>query len=67
MKIGDCVKVAPNTFGFGTSSDHVQQSTKKFTGTVIYIHERHNWCMVEFKLPLGVVRECFFLTKGDLK
>ena len=40
------------------------EKTPAITGYVCYIHPRGRYYMVEFTLPSGVLRECYFDREG---
>lgn len=58
MKIGDKVSRIPLTLGFGFE-DKVASRTRRRTGTVVYIHPKKRYHIVEFQTEGGPVREAF--------
>lgn len=58
MRIGQRVKRRPVTFS-SSSEDNERWPAKVMEGTVVYIHPKGRFHVVEFQLPGGKVRESF--------
>ena len=56
MKIGDKVSRIPLTIGF---ADKIEARTRRRTGTVVYIHPKGKYHIVEFQTRGGPIREAF--------
>lgn len=57
MRIGDKVSRVPLTFTSAEPGLH--EHTKRKTGTVVYIHPKGRYHIVEFQTRGGPVREAF--------
>ena len=60
VEIGQKVKRVPS---WGIKGSH-DEKVPAITGYVRYIHPRRRYYMVEFQLPSGVLRECYFDREG---
>ncbi|MGM9601415.1 MAG: hypothetical protein ACI3W5_07510 [Faecousia sp.] len=58
MKIGDNVRKRI-TFGSGFGLGKLKADDQAFTGTVIWVHPLGRFYVVEFKGPIGTIRESY--------
>lgn len=55
IKVGDRLQAKPVTFG-----ERNKNSPKTFTGTVVYIHPKNRFLVLEFNIGMwGTIRESF--------
>ena len=58
VAIGEMITVKSVTMAWA-NRDECEQHTKTMTGTVIYIHPKHRFFTVEYRLKRGTCCECF--------
>ena len=61
VRLGQNVKRTPS---WNFKGGYNEANTPKLSGYVRYIHPKGRYYMVEFQLPSGVLRECYFDREG---
>lgn len=59
MKIGDVVKRRITTTAASSANNLYEWEREKHPGTVVYIHPKHRFYVVEFTFESGAIREAY--------
>lgn len=65
LKVGDIVKKRISCSCTSGLNGFMQEEMVRRTGTVVYVHPKGRFYVVEFAFPDGKIRECYREVKAD--